>query len=72
MVMKPGDIVDPKARSTPSGFPVSWGPAKLIRKIGTVPNFWEFQLLADGKVMRGMVHEEDFLEAGPGPNLRLV
>jgi hypothetical protein len=69
--VRPGDIVDPKARSTPTGLPVSWGPSRLVSKIGTVPNFWEFEILADGRRMKGMVYPEDFIKSG-GPQISVI
>lgn len=54
---------------TPDGFPVDMGPSILMKKIGTVPDFWEIQSLADGRIVKAFVYPEDFLRAGPGPRL---
>lgn len=70
--MKPGDIVMWRSRATPTGLPVDMGPSSLIRKIGTVEDFWLLQSLVDGRIVRAFVYPEDFLKAGPGPVLTII
>lgn len=64
--MNPGDIVNPKLRATSSGFPIGVGAAKLLAKVGTVPNFWKYLCLQApyaGKIMDGFVYEEDLVKS---------
>lgn len=63
--MKPGDLVNWKSRATPTGFPVSMGVYELLKRVGTVENFWEIQEVISqkerGRIVRAFVFEEDLL-----------
>lgn len=60
-MIEPGTKVNPKRRTTASGFPVSAGSFKVIKQVGTVPNFYYVESLEDGHREKIFVHEEDIL-----------
>lgn len=79
--MNPGDLVTPNFRSTPTGLPVTMGLCKLLKPMGTVPNFWKVERLdpsCRGKIVLCFVYPEDMQkpvqveEDKPKPALTVV
>lgn len=60
--MKPNDVVKHFVINQLSGFRQYSADAVLVRKIGTVPNYWEFQIMTGqnaGMIIRDFIYEED-------------
>lgn len=60
--MKPGDIVKHFQINQRNGFREYNSNVKLIEKVGTVPNFWKFQMVGgqdSGRIINGFVYDED-------------
>lgn len=60
--MKNGDIVKHFVINQISGFRQYSADVKLISKVGTVPNFWKFEIMNGqntGKIINGFIYEED-------------
>ena len=60
--MKIGDEVQWIFINQRTGLREFAAPVRLLNKVGTVPNFWQFVVLAGtrtGQVLRDMIYEED-------------
>lgn len=60
--MKAGDVAKRYIINQRTGLRALGAPVLLLRRVGTVPDFWEFQILGGvqkGMVLRDFVYEED-------------
>jgi hypothetical protein len=60
--MNSGDTVKHFVINQISGFRQYSADVQLISKVGTVPNFWKFQIITGqhaGKIINDFVYEED-------------
>jgi hypothetical protein len=60
--MKSNDIVKYFQPDNRTGLRIFNHVVRLIRPVGTVPNFWEFQIIDgqyNGQIRKGFVYKED-------------
>jgi hypothetical protein len=60
--MKVGDQIHIISTETPTGLPLYMGEGRLVRKVGTIPDFWEVEYLegpSAGSHKNIFVHPED-------------
>lgn len=65
-MIRPGDLVLPYFRATSKGLPLPMGLCRIIRPVGTVPNFFEVERLdkiAKGQVVKCFVYEEELYQS---------
>ena len=61
-VFKDGQIVKIVSRETPTGLPKYMGKGRIVKKLGTVPDFYMVEYLEGGlagRQQRLFVHAED-------------
>ena len=66
-----GRLCVPKFRATNDGRPRASALSKAIKPIGTVPDFWEVEVIETGARVRVFVHEEDWVPVKPSHLVRI-